>query len=213
VTVAAAPTNPPGAPAAAAGPPANAASTPADATAAAAARAAGGEACPLCGAALHPTQDWCLSCGAAARTRLAATPNWKTPIASLAVIAALALGVLAAALVKLAAGSQSVAPATTTITSAAPASPAVTPASPTPGVSTPTTALPGATTPTTSAGASVPGTTAPGSSSSTATDLVGGAGASTGTTTGKAKRFSGLTRAQEEGLRKLGGGGALKTSK
>ena len=37
------------------------------------------EACPLCGAPLAPEQEWCLRCGAAARTRLAASPAWKTP--------------------------------------------------------------------------------------------------------------------------------------
>ena len=73
-------------------------------------RVAGSEACPLCGAPLSPEQDWCLRCGAAARTRLAATPNWKAPIATIAVVAALALGVLAAALVKLAGGSGHPAP-------------------------------------------------------------------------------------------------------
>ncbi len=78
--------------------------------------AAPGEACPLCGAPLHPQQEWCLSCGAAARTRLAAAPNWKGPVATLAVVSALSLGVLAAALVKLAAGSPATAPVTATRT-------------------------------------------------------------------------------------------------
>lgn len=104
------------------------------------------EACPLCGAPLDPQQDWCLNCGAAARTRLAATPNWKAPIAVIAVIAALALGVLAAALVKLAGGSgASATPVTTTVTAAPTASaPAATP-----GLPTTTTAAtaPGAVTP------------------------------------------------------------------
>jgi len=59
------------------------------------------EACPLCGAPLKPEQSWCLRCGAAARTRLAAQPKWKTLVVSLVVVAVLSLGVLAAALVKL----------------------------------------------------------------------------------------------------------------
>jgi uncharacterized OB-fold protein len=63
-----------------------------------------GEVCPLCGAALAPEQDWCLHCGAAARTRLAASPRWRAPVIALVVITALALAVLAAALVKLAGG-------------------------------------------------------------------------------------------------------------
>jgi hypothetical protein len=120
------------------------------------------EACPLCGAQLDPRQDWCLSCGAAARTRLAATPNWKGPVATIAVVAVLALGVLAAALVKLAGGSgSSSVPVTTTVTTAPAASAPVTPTSATPGV--PTTIAPGAaTTPTTtpSTGASTPTVTA-----------------------------------------------------
>ena len=116
------------------------------------------EACPLCGAPLDPRQDWCLSCGAAARTRLAATPNWKGPVATIAVVAVLALGVLAAALVKLAGGSDSSsAPVTSTVTTAPAASTPVTPTTAAPGV--PTTIAPGAaTTPTT--GASTPTVTA-----------------------------------------------------
>jgi hypothetical protein len=116
------------------------------------------EACPLCGAQLDPRQDWCLSCGAAARTRLAATPNWKGPVATIAVVAVLALGVLAAALVKLAGGSgSSPAPLTTTVTTAPAASTPVTPTTVTPGV--PTTIAPG-TAATPSTGASTPTVTA-----------------------------------------------------
>jgi hypothetical protein len=81
------------------------------------------ETCPLCGSALHSEQDWCLRCGAAARTRLAGSPNWGTPAASLAAIVVLALGVLAASLVKLA-GDSGASPAaiTRTVTAPAPAS-------------------------------------------------------------------------------------------
>ncbi len=100
-----------------------------------------GETCPLCGAPLHPEQEWCLSCGAAARTRLATSPNWKAPIAVLAVVVALSLGVLAAALVKLAGGSgRAPAPLTTTVTTAPTASTLI----PTTTTTT-STALPGAT--------------------------------------------------------------------
>lgn len=60
------------------------------------------ETCPLCGAALPAEQDWCLHCGAAARTRLAAPPKWRALVATLVAIVAIALAVLAAALVKLA---------------------------------------------------------------------------------------------------------------
>jgi predicted nucleic acid-binding Zn ribbon protein len=60
------------------------------------------ELCPLCGAPLKPEQSWCLRCGAAARTRLAAQPKWKALVVALVVVVVLSLGVLAAALVKLA---------------------------------------------------------------------------------------------------------------
>jgi hypothetical protein len=115
-----------------------------------------GDGCPLCGAPLQPRQEWCLRCGAAARTRLAASPNWKAPVAALAVVIALALGVLAAALVKLAGSSGGKAQATTTI---------ATPA----GATAAGAAAPAATTPTTTAAtplATAPGT--PGAGASTA---------------------------------------------
>lgn len=58
--------------------------------------------CPLCQAPLRPDQNWCLRCGAAARTRLAAQPKWKALVVVLLLVVLLSLGVLAAALVKLA---------------------------------------------------------------------------------------------------------------
>jgi hypothetical protein len=123
-----------------------------------------GDSCPLCGAPLRAEQEWCLRCGAAARTRLAAAPNWKAPTAALAVVIALSLGVLAAALVKLAGDSSSSGAAATTIVTTAPAG--STPASPPPAAavpgansSTPTT--PGATGP----DAGTPRTNAPAASS------------------------------------------------
>lgn len=60
-----------------------------------------GETCPLCGCALQAEQDWCLRCGAAARTRLAAPPKWKALAIGVALVAILAFAVLAAALVRL----------------------------------------------------------------------------------------------------------------
>lgn len=59
------------------------------------------ERCPLCGAALGPLQEWCLRCGAAARTRLAATPSWRAPVLVLAAVIVISLGVIIASLVKL----------------------------------------------------------------------------------------------------------------
>ena len=119
-----------------------------------------GEACPLCGAPLAPEQEWCLRCGAAARTRLAATPGWKGPVAAVAVVAALSLGVIAAALVKLAGDSgPAPAPITRTLTTAS-TGPAT--------VSTPTAVLPGATA-TTPAVPSTPTTLVPPATTATGT--------------------------------------------
>jgi hypothetical protein len=117
--------------------------------------AAGADACPLCGGPLEAEQEWCLSCGAAARTRLAATPGWRGPIVAIVAVIALSLGVLAAALIDLAGGSGPTrTQVTRTVTSPAAATPA--PVSPT---ATPTT--PAATvTPTTPARA--PTSTLPG---------------------------------------------------
>jgi hypothetical protein len=68
--------------------------------------------CPRCDAPVAPDQDWCLECGAAARTRLAPTPNWRMPIVVIAVVAILAGAGLAVAFVALTNDSTS-APATT----------------------------------------------------------------------------------------------------
>jgi hypothetical protein len=80
----------------------------------------------LCGAPLHSEQEWCLRCGAAARTRLARAPRWKGLIAALAVVVALSLGVLAAALVSLAGGSGSKPAITRTVTTTAALAPGAT---------------------------------------------------------------------------------------
>jgi hypothetical protein len=48
-------------------------------------------ACPRCGLPVRGDQDWCLSCGAAARTRLVPTPAWRAPLAVAAVAAVLAV--------------------------------------------------------------------------------------------------------------------------
>jgi hypothetical protein len=115
--------------------------------------------CPLCGSPLDPQQEWCLRCGAAARTRLAAAPNWKGPIAALLVVSALALGALTAALIKLAADSgPAPPPRTVVVTGPAAALTPSTPASTLPTSTTPTTTTPGgATTPRKSGSAVTPG--------------------------------------------------------
>jgi hypothetical protein len=147
------------------------------------------EACPLCATPLGPDQDWCLRCGAAARTRLAATPNWKAPILAIAVVAVLALGVLAAALVKLAGGSSAASPPVTTTITAATA-PAMT--------------APAATTP--SSAATTPGAaaTTPNSATTTTPGVAGAQGAATVTTTPGAPgstTVTTLTPAQREAQR------------
>lgn len=130
-----------------------------------------GETCPLCGAPLHPEQEWCLRCGAAARTRLAASPNWRAPLLGAIVVAVLSLGVLAAALVKLAGDSgPGRPPTTTTVTTTPPAAlSATTPTTPT--VSTTPVPPPASTTPTTQAPSTpqstTPTTTTPGNTTST----------------------------------------------
>lgn len=184
-----------------------------------------GEACPLCDAPLHPAQEWCLHCGAAARTRLAASPNWKTPIRVLALVAVLALGVLAAALVELAGGSGPATPASTrTVTTAAALTPTqagTAPSSVLPGAAGTGTSTLGAgkvgagkvgtsTLGTGKAGTSTPGsgtagTSAPGTGKAgTSTPGTGTAGTSTsGTGTLSAQTREEIARGIKERLRKL----------
>ena len=57
--------------------------------------------CPRCGKPVTPAQDWCLNCGAAARTNIVAARDWRRPIAALAALVALSLAALAVAYVDL----------------------------------------------------------------------------------------------------------------
>ena len=57
--------------------------------------------CPRCSATVGPDQDWCLECGAPARTRLAPTPNWQLPTVAIGAIVLLAGALLAFAFVEL----------------------------------------------------------------------------------------------------------------
>ncbi|HWH94947.1 MAG TPA: hypothetical protein VNT03_13890 [Baekduia sp.] len=75
--------------------------------------------CPRCGASVAPEQDWCLECGAPARTRLAPTPNWRAPIAVVVIVVLLAGLALAFAFTSLTSEDGPVTAATT----AAPAQP------------------------------------------------------------------------------------------
>jgi hypothetical protein len=118
-----------------------------------------GEICPLCGAPLDSAQEWCLSCGGAARTRLAATPRWRTPLVLLGLTIALALGTLTAALVSLAGGSGGSAASTTSVTHVIVAAPgAIAPSTPATSAAAPAATAPASGT----AGTTAPGATAPG---------------------------------------------------
>lgn len=164
-------------------------------------------ACPLCGAPLDPRQEWCLNCGAAARTRLAAPTNWKAPIVAIAVIATLALGVLAAALVKLSGGSgtpKALAPVTSTITTTTP----IVPGASLGTIPTTTTGTNGAAglggvvaPPPTTTGAVIPGTPTTIRPSTTTGGLTATATTPTATTPSNTGTGS---RAAEEALRKAG---------
>jgi hypothetical protein len=95
-------------------------------------------ACPRCATTIGPDQAWCLACGAPARTRLVPTPNWRAPVAVLALIAVLAGIALAVAFVSLTndtepaapVNSQAPPPSATTAQPAAPAQPVPTTAAP-----------------------------------------------------------------------------------
>jgi hypothetical protein len=86
--------------------------------------------CPRCGAQLSADQEWCLECGAAVGTRIAAPRGWRVPVAVVGTLLALALIAVVLALVELAGDAETVTEAPPTPTPTAP--PAVTPAPPTP---------------------------------------------------------------------------------
>jgi hypothetical protein len=113
--------------------------------------------CPRCGATVAPEQDWCLECGAPARTRLAPTPNWRLPVAIVAAIALAACAALAIAFASLTHDDGTLAPSTTQV---APAQPNETPTTSVPAAGAPAATTPAAGGP--AAGATAPGTTAPG---------------------------------------------------
>jgi hypothetical protein len=169
------------------------------------------ERCPLCGTPLAPDQDWCLHCGAAARTRLATSPFWKGPIVALAVVAVLALGVLAASLVKIAGKSGS---KTTIITTTIPVGATATPTGSAPATTSPgggrvgTTGsgaiAPGATTPGLGAkGSSTPGATGLGASGLTAPHTPTATSPTTPSTTSVPKPSSSATGEVARRLREL----------
>ena len=125
--------------------------------------------CPLCDAELAPHQDWCLNCGAPARTRIAPTPNWRMPLVAVVIALAISGAGLAYAFVKLSNGNGSVPKTITTAPAAASTVPTATPpaavappAASTPAVPTTTPATPVPTAPRTvptNPPATIPGTT------------------------------------------------------
>lgn len=58
--------------------------------------------CPRCGAALTGEQEWCLECGAGVAATVAAPPNWRGPVALVAVLLTVAAAAVIVALVELA---------------------------------------------------------------------------------------------------------------
>ncbi len=109
-----------------------------------------------------------MRCGAAARTRLAAIPNWRAPVIALSAVIVLSLGALTAALVSLAGDSPT--PPPRTGASTLPATTATTPAATIGGAGTQATSTPGTTIP--GAGAA---TTAPAGTSAATTGASGAA--------------------------------------
>ena len=80
-------------------------------------------ACPRCRTAVGPEQQWCLHCGAPARTRLVPTPNWRAPLLVLALVAVLAAAALAIAFVELTKDGEPAAPTTSQPAPVQPATP------------------------------------------------------------------------------------------
>jgi hypothetical protein len=79
-------------------------------------------ACPRCGAPLRTDQDWCLECGAAARTRIARTPAWRAPVFAVVFVIALSGAAAAFAFVRLSNTDDDLQAAKTAATLTAPAS-------------------------------------------------------------------------------------------
>lgn len=112
--------------------------------------------CPRCDATVGPEQDWCLACGAPARTRLAPTPNWRAPVLLVALVIALSGIALAVAFVELTGGDEVTAADTVSVatqTPTGPTNPALPPAQATtpapPPVTTATASAPATATDTT----------------------------------------------------------------
>jgi hypothetical protein len=114
--------------------------------------------CPRCATPIVPEQDWCLECGAPARTRLAPTPNWQLPTAAIAALVAIAGALLAFAFVRLTDDDDAVPAGTTpsTVVQTAPPVSTVPPVVTTPVPTATTTAPTGPALPSTVPGQTVP---------------------------------------------------------
>ena len=97
--------------------------------------------CPRCGASLERNQDWCLECGAAARTRIARTPAWRLPVFAVVFVIALSGAAAAFAFVRLSNTDDDLRAAQTAPPATAPPPAATTTAAP-PPVAVPTTTTP-----------------------------------------------------------------------
>ena len=87
--------------------------------------------CPRCGAQLSSDQEWCLDCGAAVATDIAAPRGWRAPVAVVATLLALALIALVLAIVELAGDAEQVSEVPGTPTPAPTAAPPAATPSPT----------------------------------------------------------------------------------
>lgn len=79
--------------------------------------------CPVCDAPLADEQNWCLECGAAARTRIAPTPRWRVATAVTVAAVVLALTAIGFAIDRLVGGSSR----STTVTTQTVTAPTTTP--------------------------------------------------------------------------------------
>ena len=140
--------------------------------------------CPRCASTVGPEQEWCLDCGAPARTRLVPTPNWRAPVAVLAVVVVLAGIALALAFISLTNDTEPAAP----VNSQAPP-PSATGGQP---QSTPATTAPA--TPTANPGGGT--TAAPTQGSPTGQSTGTSTGQTTGTGTGQTTTTTGTTTGQ-----------------
>jgi hypothetical protein len=157
--------------------------------------------CPRCSATVGPDQDWCLECGAPARTRLAPTPNWQLPTVAIGAIVLLAGALLAFAFVRLT-GDEGVPVGTTPTAVVETAPPAAVVPPPTTGT-TGTTPTPATTTKPT--GTAPPATSVPGQTTTTGTTATTKTTATTATTqtgtTPSASRTTATTRTQTQTTR------------